>query len=423
MTTTDMIPEPMAVLPLATCLRVRSDPAFDDAALAHSRQPAHMVPLSTVRGRLGGYDDVLAHNHPPDTDDPPSFFWLQLLEPLAGWILDTEIEIQEDGSIGLGETVVHNGPVTEGSRWVYTVVCSDGALVRSGLELSSSHMYTLRRHALVEISERRINEQGLARLRTADGRGWISEQLNPLSGHRGPVVELVKMPAPLRYKVSLPEGAVVRQTCELSSPIIRLVPYDHIVDIKAKCYSNHPASHCIPRFRLADGSGWVSERLNREPPEDVPVLSLQSALEPTFDEDGLAGSGGGRGSEANGDGDRGSQGVRQAWAWGYDESRTKTQAARGAADAERAEEGTAQDVQIAQALASMQVAQGEEMGGQKIDTTCVVCLAAPRLATIVHAETGHIACCMECARVLKARGDRCPVCRMEIDLVIQHFWA
>eukprot|EP00618_Florenciella_parvula_P040277 CAMPEP_0119533900 /NCGR_PEP_ID=MMETSP1344-20130328/47220_1 /TAXON_ID=236787 /ORGANISM="Florenciella parvula, Strain CCMP2471" /LENGTH=102 /DNA_ID=CAMNT_0007574961 /DNA_START=234 /DNA_END=538 /DNA_ORIENTATION=- len=101
------------------------------------------------------------------------------------------------------------------------------------------------------------------------------------------------MPAPLRYKVSLPEGAVVRQTCELSSPIIRLVPLDEIVDIKAKCYSNHPASHCIPRFRLADGSGWVSERLNREPPEDVPVLALQSALEPTDLDDGPNGSGGG----------------------------------------------------------------------------------------------------------------------------------
>lgn len=131
-----------------------------------------------------------------------------------------------------------------------------------------------------QISERRINDQGLARLRTADKHGWISEQLNPLSGHRGPVVELVEMPVTLRYAVSLPEGAVVRQTCELSSPIVRLVPYEEVIDIESKCFSNHPASHCIPRLRLADGSGWVSERLNREPPDDVPVLSLRGALPP-----------------------------------------------------------------------------------------------------------------------------------------------
>ncbi|CAM9182104.1 unnamed protein product, partial [Sphacelaria rigidula] len=47
----------------------------------------------------------------------------------------------------------------------------------------------------------------------------------------------------------------------------------------------------------------------------------------------------------------------------------------------------------------------------------------PRTATIVHGEIGHIACCLECARILKARGDPCPVCRVAIDSVVQHFWA
>lgn len=101
---------------------------------------------------------------------------------------------------------------------------TDGALVRTGLELSSPLRYTLALHALVEISERRLNDQGLARLRTADGRGWLSEQLNPLSGHRGPIATLLPMPTVLKVKVAIQEGALVRQTCELSSPSIRLVP-------------------------------------------------------------------------------------------------------------------------------------------------------------------------------------------------------
>ena len=54
---------------------------------------------------------------------------------------------------------------------------------------------------------------------------------------------------------------------------------------------------------------------------------------------------------------------------------------------------------------------------------CLICLSEERTATIVHGETGHIACCLICARVLKARGDSCPVCREPIDTVIQHFWA
>lgn len=54
---------------------------------------------------------------------------------------------------------------------------------------------------------------------------------------------------------------------------------------------------------------------------------------------------------------------------------------------------------------------------------CLICLSEERTATIVHGETGHVACCLTCARVLKARGDSCPVCREPIDTVIQHFWA
>ena len=100
---------------------------------------------------------------------------------------------------------------------------------------------------------------------------------------------------------------------------------------------------------------------------------------------------------------------------------------------------------------------------------CLICLSEERTATIVHGETGHVACCLTCARILKARGnsvsrvraspfggprlhffvfvsldsspsqfhplqhllvcifflyhEQCPVCRLPIDLVIQHFWA
>merc|ERR1712194_871729 len=54
---------------------------------------------------------------------------------------------------------------------------------------------------------------------------------------------------------------------------------------------------------------------------------------------------------------------------------------------------------------------------------CLICLDSERTATIVHGETGHVVCCLACARILKARGDSCPVCRLPIDLVIQQFWA
>lgn len=57
------------------------------------------------------------------------------------------------------------------------------------------------------------------------------------------------------------------------------------------------------------------------------------------------------------------------------------------------------------------------------DEPCLICLTEDRNATIVHGETGHIACCLTCARLLKGRGDKCPVCRLPIDMIIQQFWA
>jgi len=127
--------------------------------------------------------------------------------------------------------------------------------VRTGLELSSPLRYTLALHALVEISERRLNDQGLARLRTADGRGWLSEQLNPLSGHRGPIATLLPMPTVLKVKVAIPEGALVRQSCELSSPSIRLVPRGEellVVRGDSGCVTHYSLKTCT--FRIISSS-------------------------------------------------------------------------------------------------------------------------------------------------------------------------
>ncbi|KAH8072221.1 hypothetical protein JL720_11263 [Aureococcus anophagefferens] len=78
----------------------------------------------------------------------------------------------------------------------------------------------LRRDAVFEVRERRVNEQGLA-ART-DG-GWISEDLNPLSGQRAHRVAAARRVA-LTYRVVLRDGAVVRETVELSSAIVHVVP-------------------------------------------------------------------------------------------------------------------------------------------------------------------------------------------------------
>ena len=52
---------------------------------------------------------------------------------------------------------------------------------------------------------------------------------------------------------------------------------------------------------------------------------------------------------------------------------------------------------------------------------CVVCMEQPRNATIVHGETGHICCCVECATQTRLRSGQCPICRLTIDAVIRNY--
>lgn len=102
----------------------------------------------------------------------------------------------------------------------------------------------------MQVLERRINDAGLPRLKIAEG--WISEVLNPLSGQRGPVVEIVRLLQPLRYRVILEDGAVVRRTVELASSQVRTIQYGEIVNVSAKQFSDL-GNRCVQRLKLADG--------------------------------------------------------------------------------------------------------------------------------------------------------------------------
>ena len=59
-----------------------------------------------------------------------------------------------------------------------------------------------------------------------------------------------------------------------------------------------------------------------------------------------------------------------------------------------------------------------------MDDECVVCMAMERDATIVHGDTGHVACCFTCATAIwKSESPICPICNVKIDSVIRQFHA
>ena len=288
--------------------------------------------------------------------------------------------------------------------WFWRVTYTSGALVRSGVELSSEQIDVIPFGSFVLVLGRVINEMGLARLhvrvhndfikqqidQTEENKlrftvGYVSEKLNPLSGQSGYILKPLPFSFPLTYRVIIPEGAVMRDGKELSSKEVGKINFGECIRIYSMEYSEHPANKCIERLKILDNDCFVSLKLNKQPPQDVFVCEL---IDESTDYEFYINMPE-RIDESLNDGAIGSHeslpSSRVTSIFDkYDECYHKT---------------------------------------MNYDKKCVICLLEDRTSTIVHGETGHIACCLECARVLKARGDRCPVCRLEIEQVIQHFWA
>jgi E3 ubiquitin-protein ligase Mdm2 len=308
--------------------------------------------------------------------------------------------------LGLGMPFHYMQP----DNWIWKVTYSCGAFVRDGLELNSNHIATLPYGSLFKVTQKTISTNGgLSRLRvhaelTHDEgatpiQGWISEYLNPTStsGERGPIVQPVSFPVPALYQVSLKEGATIRSDIELSSKEIGHAPFGSILKIVGRAFSEHPQDKCIERLKLAGNGGWVSVRLNEVPPDDTVVFSFQN-VDGSFDPDNpgafhLAAQ----------------AGIHQDINPDYE-----------GADLSSIDESTADSVS---SIIRCGVATDGPLRHGYSEGNCITCLSEERNATIVHGETGHIACCLVCARILKAQGKDCPVCRLPIDAVIQHFFA
>lgn len=323
--------------------------------------------------------------------------------------------------------------------WIWRVTCYAGAFVREGLDLNSQHIDTLPYGSLVRVTRRTVNSQGLCRLKVTgileDSTsqlendnlsvqqsqprlvdGWCSEFLNPLSGNRGSVLKPLAFPVPALYRVTLAQGAVVRSDVELSSPQIGILTRGTIIRVVGRAFSEHPVDQCIERLQLAGRGGWISVRLNRPAPDNhvlVEAVGVDGSFEPEHPGSyhwRCLGEQREERRRANED----PEDVR-------DLSSVDTSGEDDGSDNEGDETADQQEAS-SQRRSTMSSSRSLQPTPSK-DVYCVICLTEERNATIVHGATGHVACCLTCARILRARGDKCPVCRLKIDLVIQHFWA
>jgi len=376
------------------------------------------------------------------------------------------------------------------SSWWWVVSCVEGAYVRAGLDLSSEHLTTLPYGSLVRVQRKTVNAMALSRLQIQavidreDGtqdvvEGFCSEFLNPLSGQRGTVLHPLPFPVPAVYKVVLPAGAIIRSDVELSSPRVGHAPVGALLKVVSRAYSESPKEKCVARYRLAGDGGWISVQLNVLPPNDRVVAEFV-ATDSTFEPDDPGAYHLAELRRVRLLSQHGRQQVEDSVDRRQIVPGVSTISSIGDEDDEEGEDDAASDESIS-SLSNMIVSNTsttkEELSpscsyssppsrrrrSPEQEDRCLVCLSEDRSATIVHGETGHVACCLVCARILKARNgktgrlflfcahdssirkcgvshsslvfvahvrvisspfaDPCPVCRLPIDLVIQHFWA
>jgi E3 ubiquitin-protein ligase Mdm2 len=188
---------------------------------------------------------------------------------------------------------------------------------------------------------------------------------------------------------------------ELSSPQIGIIPFGSEVKVVTREFSEHPMDRCLERLQLAGNAGWISVRLNRSPPDDDMVVELVG-VDGSFDPQ--------------------NPGMYHLEA--QREVRAQQQRDRLNSDLSSVDENDVSDGSDDE-MDGVAVTHRNGGGGMPNgeDAKCVVCLTSDRNATIVHGSTGHVVCCLVCARILHARGDACPICRLRIDIVIQHFYS
>jgi E3 ubiquitin-protein ligase Mdm2 len=370
--------------------------------------------------------------------------------------------------------------------WYWRVVCIEGAWIREGLGLGTEYVATAPYGATVSVHDKTVDtHMGLSRIRVSyslyekeeeDGiknknngerrinetlrtqrtiQGWASEYLNPLSGQRGPILCPIPFPRPAIYKVL--EECEIHESIETESRIIGKVPAGTWIPITGRAFTNR--EHATERLRLAGNGGWISRTRNITLDEDdnneeqgTFMVTIPIAEFVKYDDN----------FDPWHPGRYHLQALRSIQKAQYNQShqevatmttpRNRIRAISSGSDTDMGDEDSVKQTDnvlhrgnfvedtstpvledLLRCYYRKKAARPHVVDNATLfpihQTTpdyqhcCVICLSSKRNATIVHGETGHVACCLACARILAARGDACPVCRKPIERVIEHFYA
>ena len=307
--------------------------------------------------------------------------------------------------------------------------------------------------------------------------GWCSQFLNPMAGQRGAILQPVPMAVPVWFQIRQP--CTVRKEIELSSAVVRTFGIiGATVPVLARNFTEFPARNCLPRLQLAphafaslhingpvnihtdmaQSSGRTSKRTLSWLPRSTESLSPASfILEPTGEIDATF--------------DPATPGLYHwqnhlKWTRPIPPASLSFSSVPLGADLHVAEDptppalsSTATTPEISHSplhtaptatTTSASATEISSVGGESISSSssassesvdtatnthqpvssmpqtarlCMCCEDKVANATMIHGQTGHICCCLECARIIQAQKLGCPICRLEIDNVILHFYS
>ena len=334
-----------------------------------------------------------------------------------------------------------------GSCWWWKVTYHDGAIVRQGLDLTTKHLSTLPFGSHVQVLRKVVNAVGLSRLLVRAHlvgnprvQGWCSQFLNPMAGQRGAILQPVPLAIPVWYHIR--QSCTVRKEVELSSAVVTTLEIvGATTPVLARRFTEFPAQSCLQRLQLAP-QAYASLRLNAPPPtRKHNDAGSQLILQPTGDIDGTF--------------DPASPGqyhwqnhlkwtrsfrvglpssVDAEWqvpmlapvATPTTAERNLTSAPPVASTGSSLEQVAAADVSSdgeSSSSSSSSSSSPNNIQPQNQSRLCMCCEDKVANATLIHGKTGHICCCLECARIIEAQKLGCPICRLEIDNVILHFYS
>lgn len=171
---------------------------------------------------------------------------------------------------------------------------------------------------------------------------------------------LVEMKNLILGRVCNTEGVILRQTKEIYSTVVGILPYNTYVVIKNKAFSDIPSTKHLKRLQLSGNLGWMNDMSNYDGLQNIELLGIC------------------------------------------------TNPFRYSTTVIKLDASPFQDLDFPKSP-------------KPTTELCVICLASERTVAVIHDAYGHMLYCKACADIMSERAEKCPICRTAVAQYVRMY--